>query len=95
MDARTWPERIKQLLLEIEDIQDHDDMEDVPDTQSMNTESGDTTNKDPTANKIHPDTSNTVPEINNIFATLPTNSLTVTTTSPRLTGTYQRTSTNL
>ena len=43
-------------------------MEDGLDIQSVNTKSGNTTGEDPTANNIHPDNSNTVPEIDTNFA---------------------------
>ena len=47
MQAR-GKEKIKQLLLEIRNIQEYDDMDDGSDTQSVTTKSSNTTGKDPT-----------------------------------------------
>ena len=61
-------EKIKQLLIKICNIKEHNDMEVRLDTQSVNTKGGETTGEDPITTNIHPDISNTVPKIDNIFA---------------------------
>ena len=67
MQEYSW-EKMKQLLLEIRNIQEYDDMDDKSDTRSVSTKSSNTTGKDPTTANIHPNNSNTVPKIDTIFA---------------------------
>ena len=61
-------EKIKQLLLEIRNIQEYDGIDNRLDTRPVNTKGNNTTVKEPTTANIHPDNSTMVPEIDHIFA---------------------------